>query len=117
MKLQEDEIIGEKYFYSHPDRDLSKAVIDLLTKQHALSENWKEKHEIFVTLEEDNLHKTVLNTMYAYKIKRIDLMVEERQNSLKATEDIDEQIQLLAEMQQLREVKKAYAKELGIVIG
>lgn len=117
LKLEEDEIIGEKYFYSHPDRDLSKAVIDLLTKQHALSENWKEKHEIFVTMEEDNLHKSVLNTMYAYKMKRIDSMVEERQNDLKATEDVDEQIQLLAQMQQLREVKKAYAKELGIVIG
>lgn len=117
LKLENNEIIGEKYFYSHPDRDLSKAVIDLLSKRHSLSENWREKHEIFVSMEEDNLHKSVLNTMYAYKMKRIDLMVEERQNSLKATDNVDEQIQLLAEMQQLREVKKAYAKELGIVIG
>ena len=55
--------------------------------------------------------------MYAYKMKRIDLMVEEKQNELRATDDVEVQITLLAEMQQLREIKKAYAKELGIVIG
>ena len=117
MKFQENEIINESYFYNHPDYELSKSVIDLLTNQHSLSQNWKEKHEISVSMEEDNLEKSIKNSMYAYKMKRIDLMVEERQNELKATDDVDAQITLLAEMQQLREIKKAYAKELGIVIG
>ncbi|MDB2363810.1 DNA primase [Flavobacteriales bacterium] len=117
LKFQENEIINESYFYNHPDHELSKSVIDLLTKQHSLSQNWKEKHEISVTMEEDNLEKSIKNTMYAYKMKRIDLMVEEKQNELRATDDVEVQITLLAEMQQLREIKKAYAKELGIVIG
>ena len=101
LKFQENEIINESYFYNHPDHELSKSVIDLLTKQHSLSQNWKEKHEISVTMEEDNLEKSIKNTMYAYKMKRIDLMVEEKQNELRDADDVEVQITLLAEMQQL----------------
>ena len=105
---------GSKYAL-HEDaawRDLS---IDLLTEKHVLSPNWKVRHKIHVTREQEQLRDAVEEGLDILLERRVDRMIIELQEQLKEADDMNVLI-ILQEVQRLNDVKRALAKRTGRVV-
>jgi DNA primase len=98
--VKEDGEINLNYFTLHQNPSISKLAIDLISKKHSLSENWKSRHRILTGSEEDKFRKAVESSIYALKLKHLDTKLGDIQLQLKENPDDDERF------------TKAYAKYL-----
>ena len=104
------------YFLRQPDPEFNKFIVDIIAENYHLSDKWKEKHHIYTKEEEDHLSATVLEILYKYKLSRVMKLITELQETLK--EEKDELIiqEHLGYLTLLNELKKSFAKKLGIVV-
>lgn len=112
----EDTIPTEQTFFNHPEQAVRDLSIDLMTTPYSLSDNWKTRHRIFVKTEEENLKQSLLEVMYAFKLRRLEKMIEENQERLKTCIDEDEANQLLENDRQFKTKRSLFAKELSRII-
>ena len=105
---------GTRYT-GHEDESWRGLSIDLLTDRHVLSPNWKGKHKIHVTREDEQLRDAIEEGVDILKERRVDRMIREKQEQLKTTDDLNTLI-ILQEIQALNEVKKSLAKRTGRVV-
>lgn len=112
--LNEEKLPNHQDFINHHDPAISKIVIDVLSDKYDLSPNWAT-HKIFVTTEEELLKKAVVNTMFAFKLSKLNKRITENQDQLKTT-DADKQMELLKEQLTLQQLKKQLAEKLGRII-
>ena len=99
--VKEDGEINLNYFTLHQNPSISKLAIDLISKKHSLSENWKSRHRILTGSEEDKFRKAVESSIYALKLKHLDTKLGDIQLQLKENPDDDDE-----------RFTKAYAKYL-----
>jgi len=97
-----DAIPDRTWFLSHPDAELSQAVVNLIISPYELSQNWL-KNNIQVETEESRLKMHIEHTILAFKSKKIDKMITEIQLKLSQAYSPEEQNALMAS---LRELKK-----------
>ncbi len=77
----------ENYFIKHQRQAFSKAVIDLVSNEHQLSENWK-KNKIYVKMEEDQLSRLTVASVLALKSRIIGKQLKQLSEDMKtANED------------------------------
>ena len=100
--LKEDGKINLNYFTLHQNPSVSKLAIDLISKKHNLSENWKKRHKILTGTEENKIRKTVESSIYGLKLKLLDTKLNNIQLQLKENPD------------DTQHFTKAYAKYLQI---
>jgi DNA primase len=81
--LKLDGKINLNYFTLHQNPSVSKLAIDLISKKHSLSENWKSRHQILTGSEEDKFRKAVESSIYALKLKHLDAKLGKIQLQLK----------------------------------
>jgi diaminopimelate decarboxylase len=85
--------------------------IDLISKKHSLSENWKSRHRILTGSEEDKFRKAVESSIYALKLKHLDTKLGGIQLLLKENPtDFDKFTKAYAKYLQIR---KQIAEKLG----
>ena len=113
-KLNKEELPTHQDFINHTNQDISQLTINILSIQHELSPNW-ETHKIFTTTEEQQLKLAVYNTVYAFKLSKLNKLIGENQEQLKTAND-DKQLELLHEQVNLQQVKKQLAHKLGRII-
>lgn len=106
----------ETHFINHPEKTVREITIDILSFPYAISNRWEE-HGIFTTYEQSVLKKSVLNSVYALKVKKLEVMRTALQQEIKAAQqdgrDVTESMmQLLA----LEEAKKQFNHLLGRVV-
>ncbi|MFT3884316.1 MAG: hypothetical protein QM724_02460 [Flavobacteriales bacterium] len=106
---------GSRYT-GHSNESWRGLSIDLLTEKHQLSPNWKDRHKIHVTRENELLLDAVEEGVDILKERRVDRMIREKQEQLRTITDEVELMAVLQEIQALNEVKKALAKRTGRVI-
>ena len=94
-------------------RDLS---IDLLTQRHMLSPNWLDKHKIHVTNEHEVLLDAVQHGLNMLKERRVDRMLREKQEQLKAMTDEADIHMALRTIMALNQAKIELAKLTGRVV-
>ena len=94
----------------------SKSVFDLVTEKYTFSKNWKEKHNVFVTPEEEKLSYMVRNAVYSYKLKKVMNIIDTIQKELKTSTEEETLDSLLKYQVSLLDVKKKLSAELGRVI-
>ncbi|MEW6467521.1 MAG: DNA primase [Bacteroidota bacterium] len=95
------------HFINHEDEEIRKSAIEILFSPHSLH-NW-ERHNIPVAREADNLKKSVLQSVYSLKLRRIEAMIGENQKKLK--EKFDNRAEyddLLADQKLLLDIKKFF---------
>ena len=102
--LKKDGKINLNYFTLHQNPSVSKLAIDLISKKHNLSENWKKRHKILTGTEENKIRKTVESSIYGLKLKLLDTKLNNIQLQLKENPD------------DARRFTKAFAKYLQIRI-
>lgn len=112
--LENEKIPDYNYFISHENSAISYLTVDLISTPYLLS-NW-EKHSIFPTLEEKVLKKSVCNAVYALKIRRLEMIINDNQKRLKENPPEDELITLIQMQRQLQETKKKLGALLGRIV-
>lgn len=114
-KALDDEILPkEQFFVSHENEKIAELAANLLSSRYKL-DNWG-KHEIKVKTETDVLSKMVYSSILRFKDMVIDEKRIELTRQIMETNNIDDQIILLARKKKLDELRMKINKELGIVI-
>lgn len=108
-------------FLNHGDAEIRQEAIALITQRHEVSTHWKDKFQIFIQLESDDLANTAFKSILRLKRRLLQKLMEEAMGKIKEAEkqQIDEaKIRELLEMYlELKNFKLKIDKELGIVIG
>ncbi len=106
----EEKQADPKLFTRHEDDEIRSLAIDLLSSQHLLSKNWEKRHKIYVIEEEENLKPRALQAIYAFKLKKLEQMINENQKRIKeisASTPLDEdQLRSLLEANRDYQVKR-----------
>jgi len=113
---QKESVPPEQEFFNHPEEAVRQLAIDLLTSPYTLSHNWEIRHHIFVKTEEETLKTSLLEVIYAFKLRRLEKMIGENQEKLKEARE-EEEITRLLEADRLFKVKRSlFAKELSRIV-
>jgi len=110
--------VDSRAFLNHPDAEISKTAVDMLSTQHTLSKIWV-KHHSFATEEEDFLSHAIPKSILVYKSKVMQVAIHKLHSELKhldpATQS-DDINSLLTRIVTLNELKKTISKELDRII-
>ncbi len=104
------------FFLHHPEELIKRMVIDLCAEFYQLSPNWENKYKIFIPTEEDLLSTALYANILRLKkqhvleeIKELELILEN------PSEEVDD-MEILKEWKEKKEVEMAISKELGSVM-
>lgn len=110
----------QHHFLNHSSEKIRSITTDLLISPYELSSGWKEKHRIFTTMEDSSqelLKDTIERTVFAYKLRNIELIIHEKQKSLeKAFRAEDNFNPILEEINKLNKAKAHFSSKLTRII-
>lgn len=112
MRVQDASFIAERFFLNHPNPEISRLALNLVTDKYTLCKSQYDQLE----KETDRLHDLVPRAVYEFKNKILLQMIKEKilemktAHELKNTTRVDE---LMLEISNLNHVKAALAKTLG----
>lgn len=115
-ELEKGNLPTEKFFIQHQEREISSAVVSVISTQYSLSENWYNMHNINVNLEIDNLKAAVMGAIFHLKKKKVAAMINDKQKMLQTEKNEDNVMILMKEYLDLKEVEKYISNYLGSVI-
>jgi DNA primase len=113
----------QHHFLNHSNETIRSLTTDILISQYELSSGWKEKHHILTDMEDssaDKLKSTVERALFAYKLRNIELLIEEKQNELKSVYELDKQDEkvqaIINEINNLNKAKSHFSNILTRII-
>lgn len=115
-ELQKGSLVDAQFFLQLENQEVKKAVIDLITPRHEVSENWQKKYKISIPKEEDLLQSIAYKSIMRLKLRYIRKAIQENTEGLAQAQTAEEQDDLLMIGMQLKETEKEIAKLLGNVI-
>lgn len=87
------------------DQEVLQICISIINKPYELSHNWREKHEIFIDTEREKVYEQDVQTsILTYKLVMIGQMLRIKEEQLKQSDDEEQQILLLTEIQALKKI-------------
>lgn len=113
-----NETTTEKYFINHPDENLAKTVINLITSAYDLSKIWK-RFESFFETEEMRLKEIVLEAILAFKNERVMKLLKDAETDLRHAQEQNnqERIQTLQlKFKVLGDLRLSISKGLSIIV-
>ncbi len=113
--MNEDKTPTHQDFISHQNPDINSIAIDVLSHKYQISENW-ERHSIFVNKEENQLNLAVLNTIYAFKLSKLNKITNQLQEEIKNAKTDDDSLILMSQLLGYQTAKKQLAAKLGRII-
>jgi DNA primase len=115
-QLAQGNVVDATYFTQHQDEAMRKTAIDLTASPYEVSDYWEEKHQIYTTKEEDDLHQTVFKNILRLKLRLIQQLIEDNRAGLQNKLEPEEEDKLLQVHAALKQSEKSIAHQLGIVI-
>ncbi|MBE9598931.1 DNA primase [Pedobacter sp. MC2016-24] len=103
-------------FLKNSDREIANLAITLSTSPYTLSENWYNKHQIYVRDESVNLKATILGGIFHLKKRKVDRMLLDLLAEIKTDLDPVNQEILMQRYAQIKNVEREISKFLGSVI-
>ncbi|RZM24169.1 MAG: DNA primase [Pedobacter sp.] len=103
-------------FIKNEDRQIADLAITLSTSPYSLSENWYNKHQIYVRDETVNLKATILGGIFHLKKRKVDRMLLNILQEIKVEADPVNQEILMQRYSFIKGVEKEISKFLGSVI-
>lgn len=104
------------HFVKHEDRDIADLAITLSTSEYALSENWLNKHLIYVKDETMNLKATILGGIFHLKKRKVEKILMNLLKEIKEEKNEDNQMILMQRYGVIKGVEREISKFLGSVI-
>lgn len=108
--IEPDQFIGPK------DPSMSQLVIDLLEMKYFVSDGWSEKFKIATVHESEDLPDAAFKIVLRLKKKKLELLIQQNDQTLKTATDIDHQNKLLEVHKHLKTLLVEVDTELGTVI-
>jgi len=105
-----------RFFITHKDEAISSFVVDLISDAYELSENWDKKHDIFITDKSMNYKNDVESALGNFKLKKIQKLIIENEQKLKAAKNDTELETTMKIHAKLLSMKQQICKESGTVI-
>lgn len=108
----------QTWFINHPDPDISKLAVDLLTPGHQISKI-HERSGAYVRTEEQMLKDIAPETLASYRSKKVKQMIsviDEQIREIQGTGEDHLITELLESRRQLEDLRKAFSRELRRVI-
>nr|WP_121269622.1 DNA primase [Pedobacter schmidteae] len=103
-------------FINSRDRQIAELAITLSTSPYILSENWENKHNIYVRDETVNLKATILGGLFHLKKTKIAGILTNISNEIKAEADPVNLEILMQRFVTMKAVEREISKHLGITI-
>jgi len=103
-------------FINGQDREIADLAITLSTSPYSLSENWYNKHQIYVRDETINLKATILGGIFHLKKRKVDRILLDLLQEIKSETDQVNQEILMQRYAYIKNVEKEISKFLGSVI-
>ncbi len=113
---EQEKMLDEQYFFTHHNPDVSKMAIDMLTSPYTLSNQWEDKHKIYVKKEEDNVKMNVIEILYAFKLKKLEKIIYENREMLKEEMEPETMMAKMEFLRNMESIKTMLAKELSRII-
>jgi DNA primase len=121
QQVGQGQLPQEDYFIGHADVEIKQEAIALISHRHEVSTHWKDKFQIFINIESDDLADTAFKSILRLKRRLYQKMMEEAMQKIKEAEQLqlgDAEIGELQELYMLlKKGKLDIDNELGIVIG
>ncbi len=103
-------------FIKGADRKIADLAITLSTSPYALSENWYNKHQIYVRDETVNLKATILGGIFHLKKRKVDRILLNLLTEIKEEKDAVNQEILMQRYSFVKNVEREISKFLGSVV-
>jgi len=119
LGFEDDTFHLESHFTQHQNIDISKIAVDILADTKELSYKLWEKFNVTVPSEVDHLDKASIDVIYSFKSSKIITEIEKIQEQIESmdySESEDEILLFLHQINNLNNVKLAFAKKLGRTI-
>lgn len=115
--LINNELYKSSVLKRQEDQEIVKVVSDIESGEHEISDNWLLKHQIETKKDGDKLKVAIPNTIYAFKLYKVEKRINELRKLLQ-NENIDEEqlTLLLGEQVLMEKVKMQFTRELGRTI-
>jgi DNA primase len=115
-ELEKGELPDEQFFIHSKNKPIVDLCISLLSLRYTLSDNWMEKHKIYVPDEQVNMKATILGAIYHLKKRKVDRILENIRKELQITEAEADQEILMNQYMHMKKVEKSISDYLGSVI-
>lgn len=102
-------------FAMHEDNMLRNTALSLMINSYSISEQWYKKKHIAVPQIETHLKEDLEQSILSFKQKKIDQKLEANSYQLRESKNEDDIMILMAERQQLTELRKAVCEKLNRV--
>lgn len=109
-KINPDQFIGPQ------DPKQSQLVIDLLEMKYFVSEGWEKKHRIMTLHESEDLPNAAYTAILRLKRKKLESLIMQNEETLRKSDNIEEQDELMKMHKHLKGMLKEINDELGTVI-
>ena len=103
-------------FIKNEDRQIADLAITLSTSPYALSENWYNKHQIYVRDETVNLKATILGGLFHLKKRKVDRILLGLLQEIKVEPDPVNQEILMQRYAYIKNVEREISRFLGSVV-
>jgi DNA primase len=114
--LQMGQIVGTEYFIRHWDAAIQTEAITLISNKYQLSENWKDKFQIFIPQEKDMLTHVAYSNILRLKHRIVQDKISANMKNLAKAQTSAEQETIMRIHMQLKEIEKQIAGILGNVV-
>ena len=102
----------QNFFIHHEKETIRSLFVDLMTFPYNL-DNWA-RMEIFVTSEDQKLRRAVIESLFAYKSKRVERMIRDNQAAMKDSTTLgSDPTPFLEKQMKLESIKREINKTLG----
>ena len=114
-ELDNGNVIDINYFLNEDYKDLKTDIIDLSTSKYELSDKWKNKFNIHVGDESDDLKKSTYSNILRFKFRLIKKMINENLQILNSNINFEKQQETIKIHNKLKSAEMDIAKKLGNV--
>ncbi|MFD0939912.1 DNA primase [Pedobacter boryungensis] len=115
-EIENGQLPTANQFIKSEDREVADLAITLSTSPYTLSENWYNKHNIYVRDETINLKATILGGLYHLKKRKVDRILLDLLKEIKMESDAANQEILMQRYAFIKNVEKEISRFLGSVI-
>lgn len=115
-EIENGQLPTANHFIKSQDESIANLAITLSTSPYQLSENWYNKHSIYVRDETVNLKATILGGLYHLKKRKVDRILLDILQEIKRETDPANQEILMQRYAFIKNVEKEISRFLGSVI-
>ncbi|RZL47497.1 MAG: DNA primase [Pedobacter sp.] len=115
-EIENGQLPTANQFIKSDDREIANLAITLSSSPYNLSENWYNKHNIYVRDETVNLKATILGGLYHLKKRKVDRILLDLLKEIKTENDAINQEILMQRYAFIKNVEKEISRFLGSVI-